>query len=494
MSLTRGGVNSYHPPMRTWIAALIGIGMSACASAKMDAPPDVFVPPDAAPDAARPDAAIDAAPVPVTLSSVAVDPVASVPAGLTTQLHATAHYSDSTTADVTATATWSSSAGAIASVDAAGLVTTHAMGLASIVATVDTTAGSRTVTVDPAIVETLVVGAPAVTPLAKGLTVQLVATGTFSDGTTGDVTDRATWATTNAGVATVTGGLVTAVAASGTADISATMDAQRAAQTVTDAAAKAASLAITSGDVALAQHQKAKLHATLTFTDGTTQDVTTTAAWSSDAAGVVATGASLAAGGALATAHISAMASGFTATITATVTAVACHPVINEVQAGGASAGDEWVELYNPCTLAIDVGGWTLDYRAATTIGAQDTNLLATLTGSMQPGELRLYVGPAFSGTATADGAPWGGANGLMAGDNGAVGLRAGAKNTGTLVDGVCYGVVNAANPFLEGAAAAALASSKSVARVRFDGDDTNSNATDLGLDSLPSPKVLNNP
>ena len=143
--------------------------------------------------------------------------------------------------------------------------------------------------------------------------------------------------------------------------------------------------------------------------------------------------------------HITAATTDFTATIKATVNGTACHPVVNEVQSAGLSAGDEFVELYNPCTVAFDVGGWTLDYRASSTVGSQDTNLLATLSGTMAAGELRLYVGPAFTGSATPDGAAWGGANGLLNASRrtARLGLRSGTKDTGPLVDlAFCYGTL----------------------------------------------------
>ena len=492
MSVDPGWRGPYDRGMRMSITTLALVLVAACAQASGHSP-------DAAPGAGS-DASLDAASSdarPATLASIGVTASpTSVPAGLTTQLTATGHYSDGSMRDLTASVTWASTADAVASVDGAGLVTTHAMGAATLTATLGTTTGTVELAVAAAAVASVAVGAPATSPLAKGLTVQLVATGTFTDGTMADVSTRATWATTNAAVATVTGGLVTAVAASGSADISATVDQHAGTATVTDAVAAAAAIAIGSGDVALAQHQRAKLHATLTFTDGTTQDATAAATWASDAAAVVsASGGVLDAKAQAGSAGITATASGFSATIHATVGATACHPVINEVQAAGASAGDEWVELYNPCTIAIDVGSWTIDYRAKTTVGAADTNALVTLAGTMQPGDLRLYAGPAFSGSVAAlDGAQWGGANGLLAGDAGAIGLRSGPKDTGALVDAVAYGVVTAGNPFLEGTSAPGLATGKSVARARFAGDDTNSNGTDFALVAAPTAKQLNAP
>ena len=75
----------------------------------------------------------------------------------------------------------------------------------------------------------------------------------------------------------------------------------------------------------------------------------------------------------------------------------------------------------------------------------------------------------------TPDGTWGGGASGLLQANAGGVGLRSGPASTGALVDAIAYGAVTAGFPFLETAAAPALANGKSVAR-SFDGNDTNDN------------------
>jgi len=176
--------------------------------------------------------------------------------------------------------------------------------------------------------------------------------------------------------------------------------------------------------------------------------------------------------------------------VIATVSVLACHPVINETQSGStASASDEWCEILNPCTVAIDVTDWSLVYRAASATGATDTNLLITLVGSMAPGEIRLFAGNGFVGTIDDS---WGG--GVMQQNNGAMGLRSGPKDTGPLVDAVAYGIISAGHPFLEGTAAAGLVNGKSIARAPFDGNDTNDGATNFVLTTLPTPRALNTP
>lgn len=86
--------------------------------------------------------AYDIAP-PVTLLSVTTAQAASsIIAGATDQFTATAHFSDATTADVTASATWTSGSSATATVDAHGLAAGIAPGTVFVTATYNGTASS----------------------------------------------------------------------------------------------------------------------------------------------------------------------------------------------------------------------------------------------------------------------------------------------------------------------------------------------------------------
>jgi len=150
-----------------------------------------------------------------SLTSIAVTPATVIlAAGGTQALTVTGSYDDGSMAPVTATASFSSSAAAIADVSGAGVVTGVAPGSATITATLSGKTATVAVTVT-AVAATLV--SVAVTPnpvsLAAGGTAQLVVTGKFTSGPTQDVTANATFSTLDGGVATVgAGGLVTAVA------------------------------------------------------------------------------------------------------------------------------------------------------------------------------------------------------------------------------------------------------------------------------------------
>lgn len=67
------------------------------------------------------------------------------------------------------------------------------------------------------------------------------------------------------------------------------------------------------------------------------------------------------------------------------------HIVISQIYGGGGNSGatyrNDYVELYNPTTGAVDVGGWTVQYASATGTGVWQAQPLG---GIMQPGEYYL--------------------------------------------------------------------------------------------------------
>jgi hypothetical protein len=89
--------------------------------------------------------------VTATLVSIAVTPAApSIANGLTQQFTATGLYSDASTQDLTAEATWDSSDDAVATVSDTGLATAASVGSATVSATSGAVSGNATLTVIPA--------------------------------------------------------------------------------------------------------------------------------------------------------------------------------------------------------------------------------------------------------------------------------------------------------------------------------------------------------
>ncbi|MBS2017705.1 MAG: Ig-like domain-containing protein [Deltaproteobacteria bacterium] len=236
--------------------------------------------------------------VPVTLESLTLSPPApEVPVGGgNVQLIATGLYNDKRASDVTTMVTWSSSTPGVASVSNAdssrGLVTPASAGTTTITASDPTTGlvASVTFTVTPAALTSLLIHAP-VTMLPLGTTEQLTATGTYSDGTSRDVTGLVTWASSAPAVVVsndpASVGQATA-AATGWANVSVTDPATGLSATTSLVATAAVlrTLAVTPASASLAIGRAQTFSATGTFSDGTVQDVSTAVTWSSSAPSV----------------------------------------------------------------------------------------------------------------------------------------------------------------------------------------------------------------
>ncbi len=147
-----------------------------------------------------------------TLVSIAVTPAnSSIASGTALQYTATGTFSNGTTQNLTSTVTWSSSATTVATISAAGLASGLTGGSTTIQATSGSVTGSTQLTV---IVTTLVSIAvtPANSSITKASALQYTATGTFSNGTTQNLTGSVAWNSSNTAVVTISSaGLATAL-------------------------------------------------------------------------------------------------------------------------------------------------------------------------------------------------------------------------------------------------------------------------------------------
>lgn len=248
---------------------------------------------------------------------VITPPSASVAAGLTQQFTATGHYTDGSTHDLTTQATWHSSSTSVATVDATGLAKGVAVGTSNISATFDLVVSDNAVlTVTPAVLQSITVMPPSAS-VAAGLTQQFTATGNYSDGSTQPLTTSVTWNSSNPSAATISNlagsqGLAKGVAV-GTANISATLGSitsSNAVLTVTPAVLQ--TIIVTPSSASVAAGLTQQFTATGNYSDGSTQDLTTSATWNSSnpsAATIsnVAGSQGLATGVAVGTTNISAM-------------------------------------------------------------------------------------------------------------------------------------------------------------------------------------------
>jgi hypothetical protein len=234
----------------------------------------------------------------IALASIKVTPPApQVPAGGTTQLTATGNYTDSSTKDLTPSATWVSSASSVATVSA-GLVScssgASAGGTATISATsataTGTTTGSTTVTCLAPVLKSITT-TPAQLTLPTGGTAQLTATGNFSAGPSRTLTSSVQWSSSVPSVATVSStGLVSCRAgatSTGSSKISATSGSVSGSTSVTCQAAVLKYIKVTpEKECEIRAGGKLQLTATGTFASGEKKNLTSTASWSSSASSI----------------------------------------------------------------------------------------------------------------------------------------------------------------------------------------------------------------
>ncbi len=247
------------------------------------------------------------------LVSIAVTPQSvSVPKGGTQQLNAIGTFSDGSQKTITDSAAWSVFPTGIASVTATGLVQGQTVGSAKVIAEFDSIRGS-----DPLTVSSGVLVSISVTPhnpsVPKGETQQFTAVANFSDGSQKTITDSATWSVLPTGIAAVSStGLVTAQAP-GSATVTAGSASVHGSDPLTVAPPALVSIAVAPANSSIMLGATEQLTATGSFSDGSTQDLTNSAVWSSANSSMVSIGsAGLAAANSVGSTSISAASGNLT--------------------------------------------------------------------------------------------------------------------------------------------------------------------------------------
>jgi hypothetical protein len=226
----------------------------------------------------------------VTIVSITVTGVATIGAGNTTNYLASAIYSDGTSSDITTQATWSLSSSVNAAISdstgSKGFLTAVNAGSVTVLATYAGSTGSKAVTISSITVSSIVVS-PSSRSIAVGTTTQFTATATYSDGSTGDVTNSAVWSSSSSSVAGVntsstTGGLAQGIS-SGSSTITATTGGKSGSGSLTVSSATLVSIAITGSDSdgSIAKGTTNQYTAIGTYSNGSTQDISTLVTWSS---------------------------------------------------------------------------------------------------------------------------------------------------------------------------------------------------------------------
>ncbi|MRR58833.1 MAG: ATP-dependent DNA ligase [Deltaproteobacteria bacterium] len=262
----------------------------------------------------------------VVLKSIEVTPSQpSIARGTSVQFTAIGIYSDLSKQDLTSTVTWKSSADAIATVDAQGLVTSVAQGAANITATLGDRSKTVVLTVTPATLDSIQVY-PSAASIARGTSQQFTAIGRFSDDTTQDLTTQVVWNSTVPAVSSISSAGLAASAASGSTGsttITATLASfpgKTGTATLQVTAATLKSLEVSPANPSIAVGTTLQFKATGIFTDNTKQDLTASSSWSSSTPAVSITGGGLATGVAVGSPTITATFGGHDGTSTLTVT------------------------------------------------------------------------------------------------------------------------------------------------------------------------------
>lgn len=206
----------------------------------------------------------------------------SIAAGYTDIVHATATMSDGSTQNITTTATWSSAENSVATVrvvNGQALIQGLHPGTATITALYQSVSGGASLTVTSAVLTGVAVNPPLAT-VALGLTQQFRATGTFSDGSTADITNTAVWSTTSTAVTISSTGLAS-TKAQGSCTVTATAAGVSAAATINVAAPQLVSIAVAPTSATVPAGSVQAFTATGTYTDGSQQDITQSTSWTS---------------------------------------------------------------------------------------------------------------------------------------------------------------------------------------------------------------------
>jgi len=224
-----------------------------------------------------------------SLVSIQVTPAnPEAPLGTTRQFTATGIFSDESVQNLTEQVSWGADDGAVASVSneagSRGLAVPAGVGSTSVSATLDGVTGSTGFTVTEAVLVSIQV-TPAHPSAPKGTTLQLTATGVYSDHSTQDLTKQVTWGSSDPSAASVSNaagsnGLASALAV-GPAAISAALDEVTGSTDLTVTEAVLVSIQVTPPNSSLAKGTALQLTATGTYTDDTAKDLTKDVTWGS---------------------------------------------------------------------------------------------------------------------------------------------------------------------------------------------------------------------
>ena len=219
-----------------------------------------------------------------TVSSMTITPAASTTAkGLTRQFTANGTFSDLTTQDLTFDAVWDSSDKTVATIDDPankGLAHAVAIGTSTVSATFGSVSGITAMDVTKAALLSIAVTPNPATILTISTT-KFKATGSYTDGTTPDITSLVTWSSSTPACATIipADGLITALT-QGTTTISASLETFSGTSALKVTGGNLTSITLSPSTPTLVKDTLVRVIATGTFSNSTTRDISGAVEWS----------------------------------------------------------------------------------------------------------------------------------------------------------------------------------------------------------------------
>jgi hypothetical protein len=204
----------------------------------------------------------------------------SLPLGESEPLTATGSFSDGSTQNLTGSVTWQASPSTVASISAQGDLKALNRGVAQVSAACQGVTGNTSITVGPPALLQIALS-PNQSYLPLGESEPMTAMGNLSDGTQQNLTKSVAWTSSGPAIATVSPAGAVIGKALGTTIISASVGSVTGTASLTVTAPVIVALNITPATSSLILGSSGSLQAIATFSDRTTQNMTSTATWSS---------------------------------------------------------------------------------------------------------------------------------------------------------------------------------------------------------------------
>lgn len=345
-----------------------------------------------------------------TLQSITVSPAnPTVNQYLTQQFSAIGHYSNGSMQIITSV-TWNSNAPAVATIDSSGLASALAAGTSTITASTGAFSASTLMTVSPVTLQSIAV-TPVDPGIAKGIDLQMAATGTFSDASVRDISAQVNWTSADPVVAPISGsGLVTALDL-GSSLITASLAGHVGTSTVTVTPAVLQFITVTPADPRVETSLTRQLTATGTYSDASTLNVSAQATWTSGTTTTATVnGSGLVTGVSAGTSLISASLNGVSGSTTLTVTTLGSNwATVSSGSGGGSGTVNALMGVAWTGTQFVTVGaaGTIMTSPDGTTWTPRSSGTSQNLNAVIWTGTQLVAVGTGGTILTSPDGVTW---------------------------------------------------------------------------------------